>query len=54
VFVRIAQGFRAQTVHVAGRSAGMVALASGLKAGTPIAVGNAFLLKAELGKEAAE
>jgi len=54
VFVRVPQGFRAQTIQIAGRSAGLVAIAGGLKAGTPIAVGNAFLLKAELGKEAAE
>ena len=54
VFVRTTTGFRAQTVQTAGRSGGLFAIASGLKAGTPIAVSNAFLLKAELGKEAAE
>lgn len=53
VFVRITQGFKAQTVRVEGRSGGY-AQVSGIAAGTPIATVNAFLLKAELGKEAAE
>jgi cobalt-zinc-cadmium efflux system membrane fusion protein len=54
VFVRTRGGFRAQTVQTGARSAGTVAILGGLKAGTPIATANAFLLKAELGKEAAE
>ena len=54
VFIRTKTGFRAQTVRVGSRSGGMVAIASGLKAGTPIATVNAFLLKAELEKESAE
>ncbi len=54
VFVRTTKGFRAQTVQVGGRSAGLVSILSGIKAGTPIATTNAFLLKAELEKEAAE
>lgn len=54
VFVRMPKGFKAQTVQVASRSGGMVAIASGLKAGQPIATTNAFLLKAELEKESAE
>lgn len=48
VFVRTARGFRAQPVRTGIRSAGMVRILSGLAAGTPIATGNAFLLKAEL------
>lgn len=54
VFVRTPKGFKAQTIQVAGRSGGMVAVASGLKAGQSIATTNAFLLKAELEKESAE
>ena len=54
VFVRTRTGFRAQTVQVGRRSGGLVAIVSGLTAGTPIAAANAFLLKAELGKESAE
>lgn len=54
VFVRTPKGFKAQTIRVADRSGGMVAIASGLKAGQPIATSNAFLLKAELEKESAE
>lgn len=54
VFVRTTKGFRAQTVQVGARSAGLVSILSGIKAGTPIATTNAFLLKAELEKEAAE
>ena len=50
VFVRTAKGFKAQTVRVASRSAGMVSIAEGLAAGTPIATTNAFLIKAELEK----
>lgn len=50
VFLRTQRGFRAQTVQVGGRSGGLAAIASGLKAGTPIATRNAFLLKAELEK----
>lgn len=54
VFVRTPDGFRAQTVRVAGRSGGMAEIASGLTSGTPVATVNAFLLKAELGKDQAE
>jgi cobalt-zinc-cadmium efflux system membrane fusion protein len=54
VFVRTRQGFKAQTVRVGTRSGGMVGIASGLPANTVIATTNAFLLKAELGKESAE
>ena len=54
VFVRTAKGFRAQTVRVGTRSGGMAQIVAGLSAGSPIATTNAFLLKAELGKESAE
>lgn len=54
VFVRTRDGFKAQTVQAGRRSGGLVAITAGLTAATPIATTNAFLLKAELGKEAAE
>ncbi|MDK2760732.1 MAG: efflux RND transporter periplasmic adaptor subunit [Sphingopyxis sp.] len=54
VFIRTKDGFRAQPIRIGARSGGMVAILAGLKAGTPIATINAFLLKAELEKEAAE
>ncbi|MEY2927927.1 MAG: hypothetical protein RL367_2404 [Pseudomonadota bacterium] len=54
VFVRTPKGFKAQAVQIGSRSGGLVAIISGLAAGTPIAVSNAFLLKAEVGKESAE
>ena len=54
VFVRAKDGFKAQTVQIGSRSGGVVAIVSGLKAGTQIATTNAFLLKAELEKESAE
>jgi len=54
VFVRTTSGFKAQTVQPGRASGGLVAIASGLTAGTPIATTNAFLLKAELEKETAE
>ena len=50
VFVRTSKGFRAQPVTVSQRSAGRAEIAAGLKPGDQIAVKNAFLLKAELGK----
>lgn len=50
VFVRTARGFRVQPVVVGARSAGRVQIAEGLKARDAIAMKNAFLLKAELGK----
>lgn len=50
VFVRTAGGFKAQTVQTGQRSGGFVAIIAGLKAGTPIATINAFLLKAEIEK----
>lgn len=54
VFVRTREGFKAQTVQVGSRSGSLVAILAGLVAETPIATTNAFLLKAELGKESAE
>jgi len=54
VFVRTAQGFRAQTVSVGQRSNGRVEIIKGLAAGRAIATKNAFLLKAELAKGAGE
>lgn len=50
VFVRTATGFKATSVQVGSRSGGLVAIASGLAAGIPIATANAFLLKAEIEK----
>lgn len=50
VFVRTETGFKAQSVSVGRRSAGMVSIASGLAAGTRIATTNAFLVKAEIEK----
>ena len=54
VFLRTAQGFRAQFVTLGQRSAGRVEIVSGLKSGATVATRNAFLLKAELGKGAGE
>lgn len=53
VFVRTKSGFQAREVEVGTRSAGQVTILSGLEEGWRIAVGNAFLLKAELEKEGA-
>lgn len=50
VFIRTRSGFKARTVQIGSRSGGLVAIISGLTAGTPIATENAFLLKAELEK----
>ncbi|WP_454887768.1 efflux RND transporter periplasmic adaptor subunit [Sphingomonas oryzagri] len=54
VFVRTAQGFKAQTVTIGQRSNGRVEILKGLAAGSQVATKNAFLLKAELGKGAGE
>lgn len=54
VFIRVRGGFRAATVTTGLRSGGRVEIVSGLKPGSTIATTNAFLLKAELEKEAAE
>jgi cobalt-zinc-cadmium efflux system membrane fusion protein len=50
VFVRTPQGFRAQPVQVAARSAGRAEIRAGLTPGQQVAARNAFLLKAELAK----
>jgi cobalt-zinc-cadmium efflux system membrane fusion protein len=50
VFVRTAAGFQTAPVRVGQRSAGRAEILAGLKAGQQIAVKNAFLLKAEMGK----
>ena len=54
VFIRTADGFVAQPVTTAQRSAGRIEIVDGLKAGAMIATTNAFVLKAELGKGAGE
>jgi cobalt-zinc-cadmium efflux system membrane fusion protein len=54
VFVRTKTGFRVQPVSVSQRSGGRAVILQGLKGGEVLAVKNAFLLKAELGKSAEE
>lgn len=54
VFVRTRTGFRATPVVTGTRSGGRIVIESGLQNGRRIATENAFLLKAELGKEEAE
>lgn len=54
VFVRTKTGFRVQPVSVGQRSGGRVVITKGLRGGEVLAVKNAFLLKAELGKSAEE
>ncbi len=54
VFVRTDKGFRVQTVTVGQRSSGRAEIVQGLKGGEMVAMKNAFLLKAELGKSAEE
>lgn len=53
VFVRVAQGFRAQPVVVGARDQAHVEILQGLAAGTPYAAAGSFVLKAELGKDSA-
>lgn len=54
VFVRTADGFAVTPVRLGARGEGRVEVVEGLKPGQTIAAGNAFLLKAELGKSAEE
>jgi cobalt-zinc-cadmium efflux system membrane fusion protein len=54
LFVRTAKGFEARPVTIGRRSAGRVEIVAGLLPDQSIAVKNAFLLKAELGKSAGE
>jgi len=54
VFVRTKTGFKTTAVVTGPRSGGRIMIESGLQQGQQIATKNAFLLKAELGKEEAE
>ncbi len=54
VFVRTQAGFQATPIVTGSRSGGRITIVSGLQEGQRIATVNAFLLKAELGKEEAE
>lgn len=54
VFVRVAQGFRAQAVTVGAGDGKMVEIRAGLQAGTPVAGKGSFVLKAEQGKGSAD
>lgn len=54
VFVREGEAFFATPVQVGARSGGRIEVISGLSDGQKVAGKNAFLLKAELGKAAAE
>ncbi len=54
VFVRTAEGFAARKVLLGRSDDASSEIVSGAKAGEEVAVGNAFLLKAELGKAEAE
>ena len=54
VFVRTSEGFEKREVGIGRSDDEFVEVASGLKTGEEIAVGNTFLLKAELGKGEAE
>lgn len=54
VFVRTVKGFETRPVTIGRRSAGRVEIIAGLAPNQSIAVKNAFLLKAELGKSAGE
>ncbi|WP_049621732.1 efflux RND transporter periplasmic adaptor subunit, partial [Frateuria defendens] len=54
LFVRTAEGFRAQPVRVGTRSGGMAQIVDGVRAGEAVATRNAFLVKAEMNKGAEE
>ena len=54
IFVRTREGFAARPVTVGARSGGRAEISAGVHPGDVIAVKNAFLLKAELGKGAAD
>jgi cobalt-zinc-cadmium efflux system membrane fusion protein len=54
VFVRTPEGFEKREVELGRSDDDAVEVASGLKAGDELAVGNTFLLKAELGKSEAD
>lgn len=54
VFLRNAEGFKAQPVKTGRRANGQVEILDGLQAGTEVAVAGSFVLKSELGKGSAE
>ncbi|GEL42871.1 MULTISPECIES: efflux RND transporter periplasmic adaptor subunit [Methylobacteriaceae] len=54
VFVKVEDGFEARPVGIGRSDDGSVEVTSGLEPGDVIAVANSFILKAELGKSAAE
>ncbi|MBV4457758.1 efflux RND transporter periplasmic adaptor subunit [Pseudomonas sp. COR58] len=54
VFVRTGDGFKAQTVALGSRAAGLVEITEGLEAGAQVAAAGSFILKSELGKASAE
>lgn len=54
VFVRSADGFELRPVRLGRRDGEQVEILEGVAAGEQVAVRNSFVLKAELGKEAAE
>jgi cobalt-zinc-cadmium efflux system membrane fusion protein len=54
VFVRTDKGFQIRPITLGRRSAGRVEVVAGLAPGQSVAMKNAFLLKAELGKSAGE
>lgn len=54
VFVRTAEGFRAQPVTLGHSADGMVEVTEGLSPGENIAIANSFALKAELGRSQLE
>ncbi|MHC8338586.1 efflux RND transporter periplasmic adaptor subunit [Pseudomonas sp. HLT2-19-2] len=54
VFVRTADGFKAQVVELGSRAAGQVEITQGLESGVQVASAGSFVLKSELGKASAE
>lgn len=54
VFVRTADGFKAQSVVMGSRAAGMAEITEGLEPGVQVAAAGSFILKSELGKASAE
>ncbi|WP_095151616.1 efflux RND transporter periplasmic adaptor subunit [Pseudomonas sp. Irchel s3b5] len=54
VFVRTDDGFKAQTVALGNRAAGLVEVTQGLGAGVQVAAAGSFVLKSEMGKASAE
>ena len=54
VFVRTDDGFKAQTVELGSRAAGLVEVTQGLGQGVQVAAAGSFVLKSEMGKASAE